>query len=90
MEFLKKIAKIIIKNVFRLSFMTKAKNTNTLILTILLYVAVILLYFLSAALLGLLLGDVIAWLSGLFGTIVGLYSTCGIVLSVLCYVGVME
>jgi len=80
----------VLKFIFPLSFMAKPKHTNTLLLTILLYAAMILLYFLSAALLGVLLGDVVAWLLGLFGTMVGLYITIGIVLTVLCYCGIIE
>lgn len=90
MKVLKNIVLVIVKNGFPLSFMTKQKNTHTLILTVLLYAAIILLYFLASALLGVLFGDVIAWLLGLFGIIVGLYSTVGIVLSVLCYCGITK
>ena len=90
MKTAKKIVRLVVESIFPLSYMVKEKNTNTLVLTILLYAAVILVYFLASALLGLLLGDIIAWLLGLFGTVVGLYSTVGIVLSLLCYWGITK
>ena len=80
----------ILRYIFPLSFITKEKNSNMLVVSILLYAAVILSYFLCSGLLGFLLGDVIAWLLGLFGTVVGLYCTCGMVTSVLLFCGILK
>ena len=80
----------ILKYVFPISFMTKEKNSNSLVISILLYAAVILSYFLCSGLLGFWLGNVIAWLLGLFGTVVGLYCTGGIVLNVLLFCGILK
>lgn len=78
----------ILKKLFPLSFMSKQNNTNALVLSATLYVAVMVAYFLISAVLGYLLGTLAAWLLGLFGTLVGLYGTGGVVLSVLRYCGV--
>ena len=80
----------ILRFIFPLSLVTREKNSNSLVGSILLYVTVILGYFLFAGLLGFLLGSVVAWLLGLFGTLVGLYCTFGIVLSVLMFCGILK
>ena len=80
----------ILKIIFPISFIAREKHSNFLVLSILLYVAVIMSYFLVSGLLGFFFGNVVAWLLGLFGTIVGLYSTGGIVLSVLRHCGIIK
>ena len=80
----------VLEFLFPMSFIAKEKNNNALAVSILLYAAVILSYFLGSGLLGYWLGNVIAWLLGLFGTVVGLYCTGGIVLSVLRYCGIIK
>lgn len=80
----------ILKKLFPIAFMAKERDTNALVLSILLHVAVIVSYFLTAGILGFLLGRIASWLLGLLGTLVGLYSTGGIVLSVLRYCGVIK
>ena len=77
----------IIRKFFPLSFKTKENHAGSLINCILWYAGVILLYFAGSALLGWWLGNVVAWLLGIFGIFVGTYNTGGIVLSVLCYWG---
>jgi hypothetical protein len=80
----------ILKIIFPIAFMAREKNSNSLVLGILLHVAVDVLYFLVSGLVGFFFGNVAAWLLGLFGTLVGLYSTGGIVLSVLRYCGIIK
>lgn len=79
-----------LKSLFPISFVAKEKNANSLGRSILLYAVIIIAYFIASGVLGFLFGDVIAWLMGLIGTLVGLYSTCGIVLSILCYCGIAK
>lgn len=79
-----------VRKLFPISFMAKEKNANSLVRSILLYVAVIVAYFIASGVLGFLFGNMIAWLMGLLGTLVGLYSTCGIVLSVLQFCGILK
>ena len=80
----------ILKYSFPISLLSRQKQIKALVLSILLYAAVIFGYFFSDALLGRLFGDVVAWLLGLFGTIVGLYSAAGIIMSVLRYCGLLK
>ena len=80
----------ILKFFFPLSVMAKEKNKSTLWLTILLYAALILIYFFAAAFVGVLSGDLVAWLLGLLGIFVGMYCTIGIVLSILSYHGIIK
>ena len=80
----------ILKKLFPFSFRTVEKDTNTLVWSILLYALVAVGYFLIGAVLGFLLGRLAAWLLGLLGTLVGLYSTGGVVLSVLRYCGIIK
>jgi hypothetical protein len=78
----------ILKKLFPFSFTVTEKDT--LVRSILLYAAVAVGYFLIGAVLGFLLGRVAAWLLGLVGTLVGLYATGGIVLSILRYCGIIK
>lgn len=80
----------LLKKIFPMSFMSREKNTNSLVLSILLHAAVIVAYFIGSGVLGYLLGTLAAWLLGLFGTLVGLYCAGGVVMSVLCYCGILK
>jgi hypothetical protein len=75
---------------FPLSFVAKEKKASALVLSILLYTVVIVAYCIISSILGFLFGNLVAWLTGLLGTLVGLYSTCGILLSVLKFFGVFK
>jgi hypothetical protein len=80
----------LLKKIFPVSFLSKEADTNGLVTGIVLYAAMIVGYFLVGSVLGYLLGRVVAWLLGLFGTLVCLYATGGIVLTVLRYCGILK
>ncbi len=80
----------ILKKIFPLSFLSKQKDTNALVVSGLLYASILVAYFLISAVLGYVLGTLAAWLLGLLGTLVGLYGTAGIVLGVLIYCGIVK
>ena len=80
----------VLKKLFPLSFVNKARDTNGLVRCAVWYVAILVAYFLISAILGYLLGTLVAWLLGLFGTLVGLYGTGGVVLAVLRYCGILK
>lgn len=80
----------ILKKVFPISYVSKRKDTNALVRSALLYAAVLVVYFLIGAVLGYLFGTLVAWLLGLFGILVGLYGTGGLILSVLIYCGIIK
>lgn len=79
-----------LKKLFPLSFLSKQKDTNALVFSLVLYVVVLVAYFLISAVLGYVLGKFTAWLLGLVGTLVGLYATGGMVLAVLRYCGILK
>ena len=80
----------VLKKLFPLSFINKQKDTNALVRCTVWYAAILVAYFLTAAIAGYLLGTLVAWLLGLFGTLVGLYGTGGVVLAVLRYCGILK
>jgi hypothetical protein len=75
----------LLKRLFPLSFISKPKDANALVRSLVLYGAVLVAYFLVSALLGYLLGTLVSWLLGLLGSLLGLYGTGGMVLAVLRY-----
>lgn len=80
----------ILATLFPFSFLTRKKSTGSLVISILIYAAMILTYFLLSFLLGFFLSDLISWLLGLLGSLVGLYCTVGIILSVLRFCGIVK
>ena len=80
----------ILKKIFPFSFLSRKHDSNALVRSILLYTAVLVVYFLASAVLGYVLGRLVSWLLGLVGTLVGLYGTGGVVLSVLRYCGILQ
>lgn len=80
----------ILKKIFPLSFLSKQKDTNALVLSAVLYGAILVAYYLISAVLGYMLGTLASWLLGLLGTLVGLYGAGGVVLAVLRYCGVIK
>lgn len=80
----------IIAVLFPFSFLTRKKSTGSLVTSILIYAAIILAYFLLSFILGYFLNDLLSWLLGLLGSLVGLYCTGGIILSVLLFCGVLK
>ncbi len=82
MDFLKKL--------FPLAFGVVPQQSNTLVKSILIHVAISVGWVIISAILGAICGSGIAWFTGLVGYVVGLYTTGGIVLSILRYVKVIK
>ena len=77
----------ILKQIFPLSFKEK-KDVATLIVHILIYVV---LDVVAGAVIGLLAGiKLIGWIFGLIGSLLGLYVTAGLVLTILHYFKVVK
>lgn len=79
----------LLRKIFPLSFVSKHKDSNALVRSILWYGAALVAYFVISAVLGYCLGRFASWFLGLLGALVGLYGTGGIVLSVLRYCGMI-
>jgi hypothetical protein len=80
----------LLRKLFPVSCAVRKADTPALIRSIVIYTAAVIAYFLITAILGYILGRAAEWLLGLFGTLLGLYSTGGVLLSVLRYCGIME
>ena len=80
----------VLRKLFPLSFINKPRDTNGLVRSAVWYATILVAYFLISSILGYLSGTLVAWLLGLFGTLVGLYGTGGVVLSVLRYCGILK
>lgn len=79
----------LLKKIFPLSFRS-GNDRNALVSSALLYAAIPVVYFLISAVLGYILGTLTAWLLGLFGVLIGLYSAAGVTVSVLRYCGIIK
>ena len=80
----------LIKKFFPLAFAVGFKDTAALVKSILLHLAISLIWGTVSGILGAVLGSVFGWLLGILGTLVGLYTTAGILLAVLVYADVIK
>jgi CHASE2 domain-containing sensor protein len=80
----------ILKKFFPIAFQTVQKDTNSLVKAIVIHAVVLVAYSVLTAILGWFLPEFISWLLGLLGSVIGLYCTGGIVLSVLRYCNVLK
>ena len=79
-----------LKKLFPLAFAVGVKNTGALVKSILLHLAISLIWAIVSGILGAFLGSLIGWLLGIIGTVVSLYTTAGIVLAILVYADVIK
>ena len=82
----------ILKKIFPFAFKVEAKETNSLVTSIIIHVGAAIAYSIVSALLGWLLSKVpfVGALLGMLGSLVGLYCTGGVVLSVLKFCKVLK
>lgn len=79
-----------LKKFFPFAFAVGTKDTGALVKSILIHLAISLVWAVISGILGAILGNLIGWLLGIVGTVVGLYTTAGIVLAILLYVDVIK
>ena len=79
-----------LKKLFPIALATGHKDTGSLVKAILIHLAISLVWAIISGILGAILGSLIGWLLGIVGTLVGLYTTAGIILAVLVYADVIK